>query len=108
MITSPGEKKGGLRTLNRDAEAFISFIRTANLVDIQPKNGIFTWNNKRGGDRLIASGLDRFLISDTILLEGITVESEIIPSGGSDHWPISLQATILGTPKNRPFRFEKF
>lgn len=51
MITSLEEKKGGVRTLNRDAEAFNSFIRAVNLVDMLPKNGLYTWNNKRGGDR---------------------------------------------------------
>ena len=34
MITSLGEKKGWIRTLKRDVEAFTSFIRTSNLVDI--------------------------------------------------------------------------
>ena len=108
MITSLEEKKGGIRNLNRDAEAFTSFIRTTNLVDILPRNGSFTWTNRRGGDRHIASRLDHFLIFDSILLGGVTMESNIIPSGGSDHWPISLDATILGTPKNMPFHFEKF
>ena len=73
MITSLEEKKGGIRTLNRDAEAFTSFIRRANLVDILPRNGSFTWTNRRAGDRHIASRLDRFLIFDSILLVGVTV-----------------------------------
>jgi len=40
-------------------------------------------------------------------VEGIIVESDILPSGGSDHWPISLTDAIQGTPRNKPFRFEK-
>jgi len=36
------------------------------------------------------------------------VDSEILPSGGFDHWPITMKAAILGTPRNKPFRFEKF
>lgn len=94
MITSLLEKKGGIRKLNKDAELFVEFIYSAKLVDIQPKSGTFTWNNRRGGEKLIASRLDRFLISEIILLEGITVDSDILPSGGSDHWPISLEAAI--------------
>eukprot|EP00253_Pinus_taeda_P029908 PITA_29908 len=82
MITSLTEKKGGIRTLNRDTEAFEDFIKAAKLVDIIPKSRVFTWNNKRGGDRKIASRLDRFLVAETILLEGITVDSDILPSGG--------------------------
>eukprot|EP00253_Pinus_taeda_P022097 PITA_22097 len=108
MITSLLEKKGGLRRLNRDAGAFADFIETAKLVDVQPSSSSYTWNNRRGRENLIASGLDRFLISESIVLEGITVNSDILPSGGSDHWPISLVAAFLGTPRNKPFRFEKF
>lgn len=108
MITTLDENKGGIITLNRDAEAFKNFIHETRLVDILPKTGLFTWNNKRGGDKQIASRLDRFLIVESILMEGIIVESDIIPCGGSDHWPVTLDAAVLGTPKNRPFRFERF
>jgi len=33
------------------------------LVDTEASNGIFTWNNKRGGESQVASKLDRFIIS---------------------------------------------
>eukprot|EP00253_Pinus_taeda_P029800 PITA_29800 len=108
MITSLLEKKGGLWKLNRDGEFFIDFIDNARLVDVYPKHGKFTWNNRRGGERLISSRLDRFLVSESLLLDGTVVESNILPSGGSDHWPISLMVEIPGTPRNKPFRFKKF
>eukprot|EP00253_Pinus_taeda_P032686 PITA_32686 len=108
MITSLLEKKGGLQKLNRDGECFIDFIDNARLVDVYPKHGKFTWNNRRGGERLISSKLDRFLVSENLLLDGTVVESNILPSGGSDHWPISLMVEIPGTPRNKPFRFENF
>eukprot|EP00253_Pinus_taeda_P022648 PITA_22648 len=50
----------------------------------------------------------RSFIATEVQIIGITVDSDILPSGGSDHWPISLEATFLGTPRNKPFRFEKF
>eukprot|EP00253_Pinus_taeda_P030593 PITA_30593 len=50
MITTLLEKKGGLRKLNRDAEAFANFIENVKLVDVYPKSGLFTWNNRRGGN----------------------------------------------------------
>eukprot|EP00253_Pinus_taeda_P028175 PITA_28175 len=78
MITSLLEKKGGLRKLNRDGEFFIDFIDNARLVDVYPKH------------------------------DGTVLESNILPSGGSDHWPISLMVEIPGKPRNKPFRFEKF
>ncbi|MCY6488100.1 hypothetical protein, partial [Actinobacillus pleuropneumoniae] len=59
MITPLTEKRGGIRKLNRDSAAFLDFIRLANLVDVFPKSGAFTWNNKREGKRQIASRLDR-------------------------------------------------
>eukprot|EP00253_Pinus_taeda_P013336 PITA_13336 len=108
MITTLLEKKGGLRKLNRDAEAFANFVETVKLVDVYPKSGLFTWNNRRGGDKLIASRLDRFLISESIIMDGITAESDILPSGVSDHSPISLIVEVLGTARNKSFRFEKF
>eukprot|EP00253_Pinus_taeda_P028553 PITA_28553 len=102
MITSLLEKKGGIRKLNRDGEVFISFIDNARLVDVHPKNGKFTWNNRRGGERLISSRLDRFLVSESLILDGTVVESNILPSRGSDHWPISLAVEIQGTPGTNP------
>eukprot|EP00253_Pinus_taeda_P035653 PITA_35653 len=96
------------KIIRRDAEAFENFIETAKLVDVYPKSGSFTWNNRRGGNKLRASRLDRFLISESIIMDGITVESDILPSGGSDHWPISLIVEVSGTPRNKPFQFEKF
>eukprot|EP00253_Pinus_taeda_P001720 PITA_01720 len=108
MITSLSEKKGGIRKLNKDSEAFVEFIMSTKLVDIQPRSGAYTWNNRRGGERQIASRFDRFLVSKSLLLEVVIVDSDILPCGGSDHWPISLTAMIQGTPRNKPFRFEKF
>jgi len=108
MITSLMENKGGIRILNRDTEAFKDFIKSAKLVDVFPKGGAFTWNNKRGGDRQIASPMHRFLVIETIHLEGNTMESNILPSGDFDHWPIIMIAAFQGTPRNKPFRFEKF
>eukprot|EP00253_Pinus_taeda_P013888 PITA_13888 len=108
MITSLMEKKGGLQKLNRDGEQFKDFIDNASLVDVYPKQGNFTWNNRRGGENLISSRLDHFLVSENLLLDGKNVESSILPSGGSNHWPISLIVEVPGTPRNKPFRFEKF
>ncbi len=34
------------------------------------------------------------------------VSVSILPFGGLDHWPVQLEATFMGTLRNRPFRFE--
>jgi len=63
MIKSLSEKKGGTRTLSKDSLAFQTFIDNMKLVDTDMSNGLFTWNNKRGGESQVASKLDRFIIS---------------------------------------------
>jgi hypothetical protein len=41
-------------------------------------------------------------------MQGIDMEGRILPWGGSNHWPVQLEANFQGTPKNRPLRFESF
>jgi hypothetical protein len=47
-------------------------------------------------------------VSESIILQGLTLDCNILPQGGSDHWPVQLEANFQTTPKNRPFKFEKF
>eukprot|EP00253_Pinus_taeda_P007097 PITA_07097 len=37
---------------------------------------------------------------------GRNIIALILPFGGSDHWPIQLEASLFGKPRNTPFRFE--
>ena len=97
-------KKGGTRALSKDFVAFQIFSENMKPVDIETNNDIFTWNNKRGGDSEVASKLDRFIISEDLILTG--TDFSAMPFGGSDHWPIQLIVPFIGTPRNRPFRFE--
>ena len=76
------------------------------LVDTETINGTFTWNNKREVASQVASKLDRFIISEDLLLTGPAIIASILPFGGSDHWPVQLEATFMGTPRNIPFMFE--
>ena len=63
VITNLAEKKGGLQRLDKDSEAFNTFIAESKLINIPTVNGLHTWNNKQGGNRQIASRLNRFLMS---------------------------------------------
>jgi len=101
-------EKGGTRRLDRDVKDFPSFIEAMEMVEIITINGQFTWNKKRNNHYQVATRLDRFLVSKYIILLGITLEYNILPWGGSDHWPVQLEENFQTTPKNRPFRFEKF
>lgn len=108
MITTLEEKKGGLRRLDKDAEAFNTFRATSKLIDVPTVNGLYTWNNKQGGNRRVASRLDRFLISESIMLQNLEMEANILPIGGSDHWPVQMHFTNMDKPQNKPFKFEGF
>eukprot|EP00253_Pinus_taeda_P023228 PITA_23228 len=102
------EKKGGIRKMDHFMDKFNDLIDDLRLVDIQTINGICTWNNRRGGKNQIASRLDRFLVSEGIMNKDIFIEAKIMPSLGSDHWPIRLEVDIKVSQGKRPFRFESF
>eukprot|EP00253_Pinus_taeda_P035742 PITA_35742 len=85
IITSMAKKQGGRIRLHSDSEGLKEFIQNNHLMDLPTSNGIFTWTNKRRGIHLIASKLDRFLLSHNA-----------IHLGGR------------GNRCNRPFRFEAF
>eukprot|EP00253_Pinus_taeda_P029130 PITA_29130 len=108
LFRSLEEKKGGLRRRDHFMDSFNEMIEELRLVDIQTINGIYTWNNRRGGKNQIASRLDRFLVSEAIMNKDVFVEAKIIPSLGSDHWPIRLEIDIKKIQGKRPFRFEAF
>ena len=55
------------------------------MVDSELSNILFTWNNKRGGEAQVASKLDRFMISEELMLIDKEISARVIPFGGSDH-----------------------
>ena len=71
--------------LNKDSLVFQSFTNNMNLVESDSSNGLFTWNNKRGGEGLVASTLDRFMISEDLMFLNSEITARVIPFGGSDH-----------------------
>jgi exonuclease III len=108
IIRSLEEKKGGSRRLDLDTIDFNTLIDDLNLIDLETSNGTHTWTNRRTGSHQVACKLDRFLLSEPLLLDGTAMESTILNYPGSDHWPIQLWADVSATPGNRPFRFEQF
>lgn len=91
MIRSLSEKKGGTKTLGRDSIAFYNFLNKMRLVDMEIKNGTFTWNNKWGGTSQVASKLDIFIISKDLILIGLTLSALTLPIGGSNHFLSNLK-----------------
>lgn len=55
----------------------------------------------------MASHLDCFFISNSILNAGRELTTHIFPLAGLDHFAICLQWLRLGAPSRRPFHFEK-
>jgi exonuclease III len=108
LIRSLEEKKGGSICLDQDSSDFNSLIENLNLIDLEAINGNYTWTNRRIGSHKIACKLDHFLISDSLMLEGTTLEASIKNIPGSDHWPIQLWLDVLATPRKKTFRFEQF
>jgi hypothetical protein len=108
IIRSLVEKKGGTRRLDRDVEEFSTFIDTVEMVDIRTNNIHFTWNNKWINQHQVATRLDRFLVLESIIMQGLTLDCNILPWGGSGYWSVQLEADFPTTSKNRPFKFEKF
>jgi hypothetical protein len=68
MIKNPLEKQGGLHRIDQESKAFGELIENIILVDIPTRDGIFTWNNKRGKEHMITVRLDRFFLSEKSFL----------------------------------------
>eukprot|EP00253_Pinus_taeda_P035368 PITA_35368 len=108
LIRIVDEKKGGMRRPDQYMDMFNEMISEQRLVDMQTINGIFTWNNRRGGKNRIASRLDRFLVSESIMNRDVFLEAKIMPSIGSDHWPVRLEIDINKNSGKNHFIFESF
>jgi exonuclease III len=108
IILTLEEKCGGLKRLDQDSGRFKTLIEQLNLVDMETRNGIFTWSNRRTGNQHVACRLDRFLVTDALLESDQAMEANIMPKAGSDHWPIEFCLDTGRPSRPKPFRFEKF
>ena len=75
------------------------FMNAWKVIDIEPKKWKYTWSNKWLGLGHIAARLDWVLVSSSIL------DLSILPSVISDHWPVSLDLSLVGNIGPFPFRF---
>jgi hypothetical protein len=103
-----GGKAKGKKHLEQDSTKFQELLKSLRLVYIENRNGTYTQTNKRSGNHQIYCRIDRFLISETLLLEGPLVESNILPKAGSDHWSVQLWVDTIATTKLKPFKYEIF
>ncbi|GKB17044.1 RNA-directed DNA polymerase, eukaryota, reverse transcriptase zinc-binding domain protein [Tanacetum coccineum] len=70
-----------------DAAIFNTFIQDVGLIDLPMRGRMFTWMNKSGSK---LSKLDRFLISNSVLLAHSNMQVTILDRVWSDHNPILL------------------
>ena len=52
--------------MDKYQEEFREILSQSSLVDLETRDGWFTWNNKRGGDHLVTYRMDRFPVSENI------------------------------------------
>ena len=76
-----------------------------DLEDIKPAKGIYTWTNRRLGPGHIVARLDRFLVQQSLHLQGMDHVSSIIAFSASDHKPITLSFFKDKNMGPIPFRF---
>ncbi|XP_057871172.2 uncharacterized protein LOC131077646 [Cryptomeria japonica] len=103
------EKQGGLRMPNKVMEDFRDFVNQNHLMDVTPKNGTFTWTNRRANFAHISERLDRHFIGEAWLESSFQVEAFILPISVSDHFPVELklsEAPIKGRMSNDSYHRE--
>jgi hypothetical protein len=108
LITNLREKKGGTTLSRRRTTTLKTSLRIMNWLIWIPPMESTPGTTDTGGNSHIASHLDRFLVSEDIATVGDEISSSILPSSGSDHWPIFLHWHQKDKDCYRPFRFEKF
>lgn len=99
------EKRGGNQIQDPFKERMEDLISEWDLLDINPKQGKFTWTNRRGGHSHIASQLDRLLLHNDCLLDGWVISSNIIVNGEFDEKLIYLEISKEEDLGPRPLCF---
>ena len=82
-----------------------NLIHERKLIDLKPKQGRYTWSNKRVGSSCISTRLDRFLVHSPLFDVNLIISTKNLPKLSSDHHPISLQIEKEVDLGPIPFRF---
>lgn len=99
------EKKGGLRMSNRIMQYFRDFVSNNHLFDVVPKNGCFTWTNRRAKFASILERLDRFFVGPFWVESSFNLESSILPFSLSDHFPVQIYSNVSQAKVKGNFKF---
>lgn len=101
------EKKGGLLMSNKVMEDFRDFVTTNHLFDVIPKNGKYTWTNRRANFARISKRLDRFLVGPFWMDPAFNLDSCILPLSLSDHFSVQLRSQEVNKNYKGSFRFQR-
>jgi len=105
---SPWEKMGKRPAITSRMTSFQNVINDCALLELQSKGCEFTWSNNREGDALVKEKLDRVFCSLEWLTSYPSAEAFALPSVGSDHCPILLQARPSSVKRAKTFQYEAF
>jgi hypothetical protein len=105
FTVSNGEVWGGNACTRPLTNFFISLFHDHNLVDTHPNKLAPTWRNGCSGTDFITKRLDRFMVSEDLLLNINLYRSVVAFPFVSDHTPILLQLENTTKPKAYPFKF---
>ena len=105
VTISVDESRGGVKVRDPFGERLKDLALHWGLIDIKPKNGVYTWSNKRIVLGHIADRLDRVLVSTHLLRNLPFLESKLLCSAISDHNPLCLFFPLMENLGPLPFRF---
>jgi len=105
LTISNGEVWGGSSCSGSLTNLFNSIFQTHNLIDLHLDKLTSTWCNVRSGTDFIAKRLDRFMVSEGLLLNIKLYRSWVEFPFVLDHAPILLQLENTTQPKAYPFKF---
>eukprot|EP00253_Pinus_taeda_P033133 PITA_33133 len=87
------------------SDFFLSLLLDNNLIDPSPSKFKPTWRNRRTGEDRIAKRLDRFLLSEGLILKVPIFKQWVEEIGNSDHFPIFLDISFSPPKPPSPFKF---
>lgn len=105
LTLSSEEKRGGNIVRDPAREWVEDIISNWDLEDIKPIRGKYNWTNKRLGLGHIAARLDRFLVQQSLHVQGFDLTSAILSFSTSYHKPIALSLIKDQNLGPIPFRF---
>ncbi|XP_059074891.1 uncharacterized protein LOC131874942 [Cryptomeria japonica] len=100
------EKRGGSNRISKEMLEFKNFVRRIEATDCIPVEGWFTWTNRRQGFTNIAERLDRFLVGEGWILEGIPTIASTLPISTSDHYPLQMDIGTATQGGGGYFKFQ--